>query len=41
VGESLSWAIGARAFYGHLEKLMREGITIYSTPQELAARPIS
>ena len=41
VGESVSWSIGAQAFYAHLEKLMHEGITIYSTPQELAARPIN
>lgn len=41
VGEARSWSIQARRFYAHLETLMREGITIYSTPEELARRPIS
>ena len=35
------WFIGARAFYEHLEYLMREGITIYSTADELALRPVA
>lgn len=41
VGESMSWFIGAQAFYNHLEALMREGITIYATPKELAKRLIN
>jgi aminoglycoside 3-N-acetyltransferase len=40
VGESTSWFIGAQDFYRHLEALMHQGITIYSTPLELAARPL-
>jgi len=40
VGKSTSWYIESQAFYAHLEQLMREGITIYATPEELAARPI-
>jgi aminoglycoside 3-N-acetyltransferase len=40
VGEAESWSIGAREFYDHLLTLMRAGITIYSTPEELSRRPI-
>ena len=39
VGEGDSWFIPARAFYDHLEKMAGRGITIYSTPEQLAARP--
>lgn len=39
VGEARTWAIPARRFYAHLEALVSEGITIYATPDELAARP--
>lgn len=38
VGEGDSWFIPARAFYDHLEKMAGQGITIYSTPEQLAAR---
>jgi aminoglycoside N3'-acetyltransferase len=40
VGDAKSWAIPARDFYAHLEALVDEGITIYSTPEQLARRPI-
>jgi aminoglycoside N3'-acetyltransferase len=40
VGESVSWVIGGKAFLDHLRTLMSEGITIYSTADELARRPI-
>ena len=40
VGEGRSWAIPAQRFHSHLEALVAEGITIYSTAEELAARPI-
>lgn len=40
VGEATSWWSSARKFYDHLLALMNEGITIYSTPDELARRPI-
>ena len=40
VGESTSWFIRAQPFYDHLLKLMREGITIYATAEELARRPV-
>lgn len=39
VGESRSWFVGSRRFYSHLLALMNEGITIYTLPEELAARP--
>lgn len=39
VGEGDSWFIPARAFYDHLEKMAGQGITIYSTPEQLAAQP--
>jgi aminoglycoside N3'-acetyltransferase len=39
VGEGDSWFIPARAFYDHLEKMAGQGITIYSTAEQLAARP--
>jgi len=39
VGEASSWWIPARAFYEHLQILACQNITIYSTPEQLAARP--
>lgn len=39
VGEGDSWFIPARAFFDHLEKMAGQGITIYSTQEQLAARP--
>lgn len=35
VGEAKSWYIESQAFYGHLERLAADGITIYATPEEL------
>ncbi|MCK4720770.1 AAC(3) family N-acetyltransferase [bacterium] len=40
VGEATSWWSSARKFYNHLLALMNEGITIYSTPDDLKRRPI-
>jgi aminoglycoside 3-N-acetyltransferase len=40
VGEADSWFIPARAFFDHLETMAAQGITIYSTPEQLAARPV-
>ena len=40
VGEGKAWYIEARGFYEHLHRLMKEGITIYSTPAELQRRPL-
>jgi aminoglycoside N3'-acetyltransferase len=40
VGEAESWIIPARAFFDHLHALAEQGITIYSTPEQLAARPL-
>ena len=40
VGEAKSWCISARNFYDHLYSLMKAGITIYSTAEELARRPV-
>jgi aminoglycoside N3'-acetyltransferase len=40
VGEAASWSIPAQRFSDHLEALVAEGITIYSTAEELAARPV-
>lgn len=41
VGDAWSWSIAAQSFYEHLEALMHAGITIYSTPEELARRPLA
>lgn len=41
VGEAASWWIPAHAFYAHLERLAAQGITIYATPEQLAARPLA
>jgi aminoglycoside 3-N-acetyltransferase len=40
VGEADSWVVPAKSFYDHLHQLMKMGITIYSTPEELLRRPI-
>jgi aminoglycoside 3-N-acetyltransferase len=40
VGEAQSWFIPARAFFDHLERMAGQGITIYSTSEQLAARPL-
>lgn len=36
IGESRSWYVRAQPFFAHLQMLMRAGITIYSTPEEMA-----
>lgn len=41
VGDAQAWFIPAQAFFDHLQGLATEGITIYSTPEELAARPLA
>jgi aminoglycoside N3'-acetyltransferase len=38
VGDAEAWFIPARGFYDHLHTLAEQGITIYSTPEQLAAR---
>ena len=40
VGEATSWFISSQRFYEHLHKMLQEGVTIYSTAEELAQRPI-
>jgi aminoglycoside 3-N-acetyltransferase len=40
VGSADSWFIPARAFFEHLRSLANEGITIYSTADQLLARPL-
>jgi aminoglycoside N3'-acetyltransferase len=40
VGEADAWFIPARGFFDHLHTLAEQGITIYSTPEQLAARPL-
>lgn len=40
MGEAVSWFIPAKRFYDHLKQLMQEGVTIYSTSEELAQRPV-
>jgi len=40
VGQATSWLISAQFFYKHLVKLAKEGITIYSSPDELKRRPL-
>ncbi|WP_170299012.1 AAC(3) family N-acetyltransferase [Massilia eburnea] len=39
VGEARSWWIPARGFFEHLQLLASQNLTIYSTPEQLAARP--
>ncbi|XLZ68510.1 AAC(3) family N-acetyltransferase [Massilia sp. SR12] len=41
VGAAACWWIPAPAFYTHLERLASQGITIYATPEQLAARPLA
>ena len=41
VGQAVSWISSARNFYKNLEKLMKEGITIYSSAAELKKRRLS
>lgn len=41
VGEAQAWFIPAQDFFDHLQRLAAEGITIYSTSEQLAARPLS
>ena len=41
VGDAASWWIPARGFFDHLQQLAGEHITIYSTPEQLAARPLA
>ena len=40
VGNADSWFIPAQAFFDHLKKLAGEKITIYSSSEDLAARPL-
>jgi aminoglycoside N3'-acetyltransferase len=40
VGEAASWTIPAQRFRQHLETLVDEGITIYASPEQMAARPV-
>lgn len=40
VGDAQAWFIPARAFFDHLQHLAGQGITIYSTPAQLSARPL-
>jgi hypothetical protein len=37
VGDAESWLIEGPAFFGHLKKLAQQGITIYSSAEDLAA----
>ena len=41
VGEAPSWWIPAQGFFDHLQHLAGEHLTIYSTPEQLAARPLA
>lgn len=40
VGQATAWLASANRFYNHLYILMKEGITIYSTIEELRRRPL-
>jgi len=40
VGEARTWWIQAQEYFNHLIQLAQEGITIYSTPEELLRRPL-
>jgi aminoglycoside 3-N-acetyltransferase len=40
IGMATSWYASAKCFYEHLAFLLEEGITIYSTPDELQRRPV-
>ena len=41
VGEATSWLASANAFYKRLKLAMRDGITIYSSAEELRRRPLT
>ena len=41
VGDAEAWFIPAQGFFDHLQGLAADGITIYSTPEQLAARPLA
>lgn len=41
VGDAQAWFIPAQGFFDHLQRLAAENITVYSTPEQLAARPLS
>jgi hypothetical protein len=41
VGQAISWIVSANEYYDHLARLMKEGITIYSSSEELKRRPLS
>jgi aminoglycoside 3-N-acetyltransferase len=41
VGDASAWLIPGQAFYAHLKQLSTENITIYSSPEQLAARPLA
>jgi aminoglycoside 3-N-acetyltransferase len=41
VGDAASWWIPARGFFDHLRQMAGEDLTIYSTPEQLAARPLA
>ena len=41
VGEARTWLMRAQDFFNHLIHLAHEGITIYSTPEELSRRPLT
>jgi aminoglycoside N3'-acetyltransferase len=41
VGQAISWIASANEYYDHLARLMNEGITIYSSSEELKKRPLS
>jgi len=40
IGQATSWLASANEYYDHLTALMREGITIYSSSEELKRRPL-
>ncbi|SFF70749.1 Aminoglycoside N3'-acetyltransferase [Duganella sp. CF458] len=41
VGEAPSWWIPARGFFDHLRQMADDNLTIYATPEQLAARPLA
>lgn len=41
IGDATSWVIPAQPFLAHLESLVSDGITIYSTAEQLALRPVA
>jgi len=41
VGQAVAWIASANEYIEHLIGLMKDGITIYSTPEELEQRPLS